>query len=802
MTEPSNEALRQAQGTAEGEAPGTAEGETQRPDETPETNDLSAAARQSQAKQTRRPHPLTPFIRGWLILVAIIFGFSRQVIDQLNSDERLDTGDLAWIVPIVGAVVLIAALAGLVSWYFTRFVIDDDELRIETGAVFKQSKKVPFERLQSVDVIQPFAARLFGLAELRLEAGAGGNGIKLRYLSQAEASRLRDYLLTRAHGKQASIADAQSARPASRLTDLGTAERPLVTVGPPRLLGSFLLSSEFIGTAVFTIVILIVSATGSTFALTGLIPAVISLFSLISNRIVAMFHFTIADSARGLRITRGLTNLSSQSVPVNRIQGVRISQPLLWRPLDWYRVDIDILGYATSDEDDDNSSSSVLLPVAGPDEVRIALDRILPGIDLDAIPLVRAPRRAAWVRPYDFWTLRSGMDQRVLITENGWITHVRNVVPHAKSQSVRLRQGPLQRLLGLADVHVDTPRGPVHAVAHQLDAALARPLVLTQLDRARAARRADRARDGLPAEQRDTQSILDHFGVERDEVLGRGGEATVYALDQDRVLRIYHSDHESTAQVIAQLQGLYRMWTGGPIELPTVLENGERAGRIYTVTSRLHGVSLDRWLATAAPEERRTALLSYLDAAQAVSALPAPLAGFARLVGAGAPQQFDSLAALLTAQLQPQVAVSRDRLEADLPEISRVWDQLMAALATRSVRPAVVHGDFCPANTYVSVDGRGQPTVTGVGDFSPHTLLADPAMDLAGAVMFLELERYDGAADDARWLEAEAVGRWGTDLAHWIAVYRRFYGFYFSSAYVFDEDLYVWCRTQLTPLTG
>ncbi|HXF79066.1 MAG TPA: TOBE domain-containing protein, partial [Usitatibacter sp.] len=61
-----------------------------------------------------------------------------------------------------------------VSWYFTRFVIDDEELRIETGAVFKQSKKVPFARLQSVDIIQPFAARLFRLAELRLEAGAGG----------------------------------------------------------------------------------------------------------------------------------------------------------------------------------------------------------------------------------------------------------------------------------------------------------------------------------------------------------------------------------------------------------------------------------------------------------------------------------------------------------------------------------------------------------------------------------------------------------------------------------------------------
>jgi putative membrane protein len=133
--------------------------------------------------------------------------------------------------------------------------------------------------------------------------------------------------------------------------------------------------------------------------------------------------------------------------------------------------------------------------------------------------------------------------------------------------------------------------------------------------------------------------------------------------------------------------------------------------------------------------------------------------------------------------------------------VPRVWDELFSALAARAVRPAVVHGDYCPPNTYVQVVG-GRPELTGVGDFSPHTLLADPAMDLAGAVIFLELERYEGAIEDARWLQDRAVERWGTDLAHWIAVYRRFYGFYFSSAYAFDEDLYVWCRSQLTPLSG
>ena len=82
---------------------------------------------------------------------------------------------------------MLAAVTGFVAWYFTRFVIDDEELRIETGWVFKKSTKIPFERLQSVDIIQPLVARVFGLAELRLDAG--NSSTKLRYLSRSKASR-------------------------------------------------------------------------------------------------------------------------------------------------------------------------------------------------------------------------------------------------------------------------------------------------------------------------------------------------------------------------------------------------------------------------------------------------------------------------------------------------------------------------------------------------------------------------------------------------------------------------------------
>jgi putative membrane protein len=759
-------------------------------------------------KQTERPHPLTPLIRGWVVLLAIVVGFGREFIPDGSGQEPGIVGlGLRWILLGVLVIVVLAAAAGFGSWYFTRYVIDDDELRIETGAIFKNSKRVPFERVQSVDIIQQFAARIFGLAELRIEVGAGDSTIKLRYLTRQQASALRDYLLRRAHGDRVRIGEPQVG-PASVLTDLSVADQALVIVPPQRIVVGFLLSSEFLFSAALLVAALIVTAGFDVmaFALAGLIPLAIGLVSMISRRVFQMFNFTLAQSARGVRVTRGLFNLTSQSVPVNRIQGIRVIQPILWRPLGWYRVDVNVLGYGSSEGgDNDTSATSVLVPVADSRDVEITLARILPGLDLAQVELHAAPRRAKWLRPYDFWTLRYGTDDRVVVTEHGWLTHVRNLVPHAKTQSVRLSQGPLQRRLGLADVSFDITRGPVTPIAYQLDATAARELTLSQLDRARVARAADRRRPPLdltdPAtDDHGRRVVLERFGVGDRDLIGSGGESQVYGLGADRVLRIYRAEHEAPAALIAQLGHLYAGWSGRRIglELPSVLDSGDIGGRWFSVDRRMTGGSLSGWLAGAGVGPRRQGLLGYLDAAGRIQQLPSPVAGHARLLGDDAPRSFDTLAALLTDQLLRVLPRSQARLEQDVPGISGVWDELQEWLTNRRGDPRLVHGDFCPANTYVAVRPDGTPVITGVGDFSPHTLHADPTMDIAGAVMFLELESYAGALDDADWLAGRAYERFGPDLQQALVMYRRYYGFYFSDSHAFDPTLYAWCVRQLT----
>ena len=62
-------------------------------------------------------------------------------------------------------------VGGFVSWLVTRYRVEQGELRVDSGLLRRQSKRLRLDRLQSVDVLRPLVARIFGLAELRLTTG-------------------------------------------------------------------------------------------------------------------------------------------------------------------------------------------------------------------------------------------------------------------------------------------------------------------------------------------------------------------------------------------------------------------------------------------------------------------------------------------------------------------------------------------------------------------------------------------------------------------------------------------------------
>ena len=85
---------------------------------------------------------------------------------------------------IIDAVLFVVLLTlAVVRGEVTRWRVDDRTLRVETGLLRRSSKRFPLGQLHAIDVVQPGAARVLGLAELRLRlAGGAGDQGRLAYL--------------------------------------------------------------------------------------------------------------------------------------------------------------------------------------------------------------------------------------------------------------------------------------------------------------------------------------------------------------------------------------------------------------------------------------------------------------------------------------------------------------------------------------------------------------------------------------------------------------------------------------------
>lgn len=436
-----------------------------------------------------RPHPLSPLAKGWIAILALLAFILRDLPNE-GWDALRRMGWLA--LGIIGVVLIASLLTGYLNWRFTRFVIDDEQVRIERRFISHRSERIAFNKIQSVDISQPLVARLLGLAALRIDVGGTGSQASIEYLSRQRAYQLRDYLITRAHGTQATVQTSAQLPVGGLLADRSAVNTVVVSVPPTRLVGSLLASGGTVLFLVFgTVSGLMFVVTGNTGALlstTFLIPWLLGLGAMVLRRIRNEWNFTLTTTPDGgLRTSSGLTSLVSQTIPRDRVQAVDITQPLLWRPFGWHRVRIDVLGLKIGS--DDQVPANLLLPVGSCSEVAAALDALWPRLGLAQITMHPIPRRARRFRWFDAHTYAWGFNQHVLVSKGRLLNPRTSIVPHARVQSVRLAQGILQRWARLASVQAHTTPGPVDVVCRHLDESDARALAMSELDRMRAGRR-------------------------------------------------------------------------------------------------------------------------------------------------------------------------------------------------------------------------------------------------------------------------------------------------------------------------
>ena len=448
----------------------------------------------------QRVHPLSPLLRMWAALVGVAAVILFQQAETLRwAWDRIEDSPLPGVVVIPAALVVLVVvflLGWLLSWPWwraTRWRVGEEEISVRRGVLSTQLRTARFDRVQAVDLVEPLAPRLFRLAGVKVEtAGGADSAVSVEYLPRVQAEQLRDALLGRVRRRPDEPAPDEPRPDAEQ----GTVVVPEIPV--TRSIVAAVLTGP---TAATVLAVLVSVATPAGLAL--LLPAVAGLGPWIWGLLNRSWRFTATSDDHLLGITFGFSERRRQTVPLDRIHAVQISQPLLWRMLDWWKVDVDIAGYG---EPGKGGATTAVLPV-GPLDQALALvahlgplgrgevdalmrpDGVPDGADPTGdVRVYRSPASARWVSPLD--RTRQGVvlvggdgdasTDRALICHRGRWRRSVSVIDPAHVQELSHRRGPLRRMLGLSTVRFDLVPGPVRMVGRDLPAEEAMEL-LTRL---------------------------------------------------------------------------------------------------------------------------------------------------------------------------------------------------------------------------------------------------------------------------------------------------------------------------------
>jgi putative membrane protein len=398
---------------------------------------------------------------------------------------------------------VLAALGGVVTWRTTTYEVAGDALRHQRGLLSVRETDVPLSRVQAVDVVQGPVQRLLGVVAVEVQvAGAGRRAeVALPALSPADARALQGAL--RRSGppqpEQAPVGPRRRLGRGELLVTAATAGQLGVIL--PVVAGASQIADDLwertgrgldAGRA-------LVPDTAAEWLLVAL--AVLALAWLLSAlaSVVAFAGFEVRREGDRLHIARGLLQRRQATVPVARVQAVRLVEGLLRQPFGLAALRVEVAGYR-----DDPAAAQTLFPLLRRAEVAAFLGALLPELADEPAPLARPPVRAlrryvlgpavaglaagalAWwlvpgggpwalalVLPFAAWGAlrwrsagwRLARDGRLALRTRA-LAQTTVLAPRARLQEHAVRQNPLQRRAGLADLAVAVGAGTRARVRH------------------------------------------------------------------------------------------------------------------------------------------------------------------------------------------------------------------------------------------------------------------------------------------------------------------------------------------------
>lgn len=353
-------------------------------------------------------HPVTAVInvvkalKDLLIPVVIIIvanGFN------LNFNYRSENF-FSEMVPLIilFLVVIWTMVNGLIKWRTFTYWFEACELRVEYGLFIRKKRYIPFDRIQSLNYKEGIFHRIFGLVQVQVETAGSKNGkpeAELTAVTRLAADEI-EIQMKRAKKRDSSMVGKTEVPQEvasfivhkmylKELLLLATTSSGVGVV----LAGIFAAVSQFSQFIPFDLIYFEMSTLlkYSVIIVSFLIALTLFIAWLISVALTLLnyYDFTVMEQNDQLIITRGLLEKKRVTIPLHRVQAIKIVENPFRQMLGVASVVVESAGGSFSGEKD---KRIVLFPLISKKLLLKALSELFPQIDFNSKPDVVPPKRA------------------------------------------------------------------------------------------------------------------------------------------------------------------------------------------------------------------------------------------------------------------------------------------------------------------------------------------------------------------------------------------------------------------------
>ncbi len=316
-------------------------------------------------------------------------------------------------IAIFGLSVLFGLMSGAMMWLSFRYWIEEKELRVEYGLLWKKKRYIPFERIQTLQTTEGLIQRFFGLVKVSVETAGSNAGkkaeVELFAISKKEADCLKKSLED--SKIQTNVYENEKYEDYDPLSKKEREDSKWQTCYKMSFHDLLIMGTTSGGIGVILSAMLALLAQFNQFIPYEKVWNDVQLF--VQNGIVLVFivvililfltwivaiintifkyaFYQVERRADELRITRGLFEKRQIIISLKKIQGVTIIENVLRQPLGYAVIQLDVASGTLMEKD---SARILIFPLIKRSLVENTLREILPHYQMN-VGMNRAPLRS------------------------------------------------------------------------------------------------------------------------------------------------------------------------------------------------------------------------------------------------------------------------------------------------------------------------------------------------------------------------------------------------------------------------